>query len=286
MSRPAVSLVVPFTGAEGEARELLATLAGLDRAAGDELIVADNTASGVVARLDPEGIAVVAAAERRSASFARNAGAGAASGEWLLFTDADCVPPAGLLDEMLAPAVGERCGVVAGEVEGLSSQVAPLARWARSRRGSWVERHISAPPAPAGVTANLAVRRVAFEQLGGFRIGGGGDLDLCWRAAERGWQLEYRPEAVVAHRDRERWRELAAQAVAYGGHQRRLRELHGEAVPRVTLARHLARALGGGAAWAVRGERERASFKLADGVWAACEWWGWVTRGARARRAD
>lgn len=283
-----MSVVVPFLGDAGEARALLQTLARLRTAAGDALIVADNTPDGVVASLAGEstGVIVVSAADRRSASHARNLGAGAATGEWLLFIDADCDPPADLIDGYFADPLPDGCGIVAGEIEGAADQPAFLARWARSRRGSWVSHHLDWGPHPAGVTANLLVRRSAFEELGGFRIGGGGDLDLSWRAQEAGWGFAYRPEVVIRHRDRETLRELASQAVAYGGHQRHLRDLHGPSVPRATVLGELVRSLGGAAVWTARGRFEPAGFKLVDGCWAALFWWGWLTRGARARKAD
>lgn len=288
VSRPGVSVVVPFLGDADEARALLDTLATLRTAPGDELIVADNTPDGVVAATAAKdgGVTVVSAADRRSASHARNLGAAVASGEWLLFIDADCDPPEDLIDAYFTDPPPEGCGIVAGEIEGVPDQPAFLARWARSRRGPWVSHHLDFGPHPAGVTANLLVRRSAFEQLGGFRIGGGGDLDLSWRAQDAGWGFAYRPEVIIRHRDRETLRELASQAVAYGGHQHHLRDLHGPSVPRATILRELLRSLGGAAVWTARGRFEAAGFKLVDGYWATLFWWGWLTKGARARKAD
>jgi GT2 family glycosyltransferase len=286
VSRPAVSVVVPFLGDAVEAEALLARLASLETAPGDELIVADNTPAGIVAPLAAGRANIVEVADARSASHARNAGAGRASGEWLLFIDADCEPPPDLIEAYFRDPVGDRCGIVAGEIEGAPEQSAFLARWARSRRGHWVAHHLSWGPHPAGVTANLLVRRSAFEALDGFRIGGGGDLDLCWRAQEQGWEFAYRPEVVVRHRDRERLAELADQAIAYGGHQRHLRDLHGPGVPSPRPLAPLARSLGGAAVWTFRGRFEQARFKLVDGFWTTLEWWGWLSRGARARKAD
>jgi GT2 family glycosyltransferase len=281
-----VSVVVPFLGDAEEASALLAVLKRIELGPGDELIIADNTPDRIVAPIAGEPIEVVEAGDRRSASYARNAGAAAAGGEWLLFCDADCVPPADLLDAYFSQPPDERCAVVAGEVEGLDEQGAFLARWARSRRGRWVGHHLSRGPYPAGVTANLMVRRAAFEELGGFRIGGGGDLDLCWRAQGAGWGFVYRADVVVRHRDRERLSELVDQAIAYGGHQRRLRDLYGSVVAREPLLVPVARSLGAALAWTARGRLEQARFKLLDGCWACLQRWGWLTRGGRARRAD
>jgi glycosyltransferase involved in cell wall biosynthesis len=281
-----VSVVVPFLGDRAHARSMLTALAPLAATPGDELVIADNTAEGIVAPLAADGITVVAAGDVRSASHARNAGAATATREWLLFVDADCDPPGGLIDAYFVEPVNERCGVLAGEIAGDPGQDAALARWARSRRGHWVEHHLDSGPHPGGVTANLMVRRSAFERVEGFRLGGGGDLDLCWRIQENGWTFAYRPEALIHHRDRETLRELWEQGVSYGGHQRHLRAVHGPTVLRPRLFAPFLRSFGGSLVWAVRGDGERARFKLIDGFWAGAEAWGWLSRGARARRAD
>ena len=58
---------------------------------------------------------------------------------------------------------------------------------------------------PAGLAANLGVRRSAFESVGGFdedlRVGE--DIDLCWRLQFAGYRFAAVPEAVVAKRERE-----------------------------------------------------------------------------------
>lgn len=283
--RPPISVVLPFLGDEAEARRVLERLAAIRTGPGDEVIVADNTATGVMQ--PPEaGVAVVSVSDRRSASHARNRAAASASGEWLLFLDADCLVPEGLLDDYFEPPPGERCGIVAGEIVGDPSQDAPLARWARSRRGPWVAGLLAEGLRPAGVTANLLVRRAAFEQAGGFRLGGGGDLDLSWRLQDAGWELELRPHAVVRHRDRETLRELGEQARGYGSHRPRLRRAHGPVIARPALLRPLTRSLGGAVVWFVRGDRERARFALVDGFYFANAWFGALAGRPRRRRAD
>ena len=103
--RQSVSVIVPFLGDVAEGRALVERLSGLRRETGDELIVADNTSGGVVE--ETGGIRVVRAGEQRSATHARNAGAAAASGAWLLFLDADCLPGPDLLDAYFDPVPGE-----------------------------------------------------------------------------------------------------------------------------------------------------------------------------------
>ena len=93
--RATVSVVVPFFGDAAAADGRASWLTGLATGAGDELIVADNTPDGVFARAArrERDRVVVAATAERSSYHARNVGAAAAPGEWLLFIDADCRPP-------------------------------------------------------------------------------------------------------------------------------------------------------------------------------------------------
>jgi hypothetical protein len=67
-------------------------------------------------------------------------------------------------------------------------------------------------------TANCAVRRAAFDAVGGFRadVRSGGDADLCFRIRAAGWALEDRPEAVVLHRSRTSLRKLLRQRARHG----------------------------------------------------------------------
>ncbi len=263
---------------------MLAGLSRLHLEPDDELIVADNTAHGVVR--PPAGVEarVVRAPGRRSAFHARNAGAAVATGGWLLFTDADCEPPADLLERLTDPEPGERCGLVAGEAQGSEAQGALLARWARSRRGPIASHQLTLGPRPAGTTANLLVLRDAFEAVGGFcEVRSDADVELCWRIQERGWELEYRPSAVVAHRDPERLGAVVRQAAGYGAGRRWLRASYGPVAPAPPLVRPLVRALGGALAWALTLRLERAAFKLVDGAVAAASWWGYRFGDNRAR---
>jgi len=215
--RPAVTVIVPFFGDLEAARKMLAGLALLRLECGDQLIVADNTGAGLVEALAPAGVTVVSAPELRSSYRARNAGAARATGDWLLFVDSDCIPTESLVADYFgeppAPAVGALAGsIVAAPGDTLAE------RWAASRRLFAADLNAGLPGGPAAPTANLLVRRAAFEGLGGFVEGirSGGDFDFCWRLQEAGWALGWRPQAVVAHRNRSSLRALARQNRDWG----------------------------------------------------------------------
>jgi GT2 family glycosyltransferase len=71
---------------------------------------------------------------------------------------------------------------------------------------------------PAGLGANLAVRRDAFEKVCGFNEEPlpGEDIDLCWRLQLQGFRFAVAPEAVVAKRERAEFRLVFRQAYSYG----------------------------------------------------------------------
>jgi len=273
-----VSVIVPFAGEPAAADASISALRRLALGEGDEIIVVDNTPGGIVEAPKDGSVEVIRAPERPSAYFARNAGADRAGGEWLLFLDADCVPPASLLSDYFAERPAERTGVLAGELTGDVTQTALAARWSRSRRGLRTAQERARGPAPAGVTGNMAVRRTAWEEAGGFPgdVRSDADVELCWRLHAAGWQLEYRPEALVVHRDPERLAAIWRQAFGYGAGRRWIQRLHPETGRRPPLLAPLVRSVGGALVWAVTLRWESAAFKLLDGVAAAGLWWGYV----------
>ena len=212
MTRPSVSVVMPFAGELADARAAVARLLELDTQPGDQLILADNSG---VAPAAP-GVRVVDASGQRSPAHARNAAAAGASGDWILFLDADCVAPKGLLDAYFASPVGRDVGALAGEVVPLSGSTF-AERYGSSRSFLSQEAHLAHPFRPRAAAANLLVRRAAFEALGGFYEGvrAAEDTDFSWRLQQAGWGLELRPQAVVQHRYRATLRELRRQWRGY-----------------------------------------------------------------------
>jgi hypothetical protein len=285
-ARPAVSVVVPFLGTHGDAATLVEALGRLRTAAGDRIAVVDNTGAGTVAAPPGSGIEVVSAPVERSSYYARNAGAEDLDAPWLLFLDSDCRPPATLLDDYFEGRIDERCGIVAGGVVGAPAQEGLAARYARSRGQIGEEFHIRTGPHPAGVTANLLVRRAAWEEVGGFQEGvrSGADLEFCWRVQDAGWRLLHRPSARVEHLPPERLRGMARKARRHAAGRAWVNRRYPGAQPRPGTLRPVARAGAGSVLFLARGERERALFKLIDLVWAGSMLAGYLAGDNRAER--
>ena len=158
-----LSIVVP---AFNEALLLPDTLTAIRAAAGVfpdgawELIVCDNNSTDATADLARRAGARVVFEPVNQISRARNAGAAAAAGDWLLFIDADSRPSAGLLREVAA-ALDTPDLVYAGARMRMTPFHAGAWLFLRlwgvlSRLNGWA----------AG--SFLLVRRAAFQEVGGF----------------------------------------------------------------------------------------------------------------------
>ncbi|MBP8930742.1 MAG: glycosyltransferase [Paracoccus sp.] len=200
----AASVIVPVFRQWDMVRDLIAALGAQQPAlpATVEVILVNNGDAAEASGLTlPEGFRLLHC-DRPGSYAARNAGAAAASGVLLLFTDADCRPDPGWLAAHLAgfAAGGER--LLAGPVRMECGPRPTL--WARYDRlrgipqAAYVARGYAA-------TANLAVPRTIFRQLGGFSTThmSGGDAEFCHRARAAGYGIDLLENAVVAHPCRE-----------------------------------------------------------------------------------
>jgi GT2 family glycosyltransferase len=218
MSHPAgaISVIVPVHRHWELLPGLLAALAGQSFRDFD-LVLVNNDAPAAPPPLALPGTARIVPCAEPGSYAARKAGAAAARGGLLAFTDADCRPLPGWLAAFAAAASATE-GLLAGPVQ-MQAPRAPNAFAVYDLvRGIPQERYVSRGYA---TTANLALPRALFEALGGFdpHRRSGGDAEFCRRAGRAGHALALVPGAVVEHPCRTSWDELRWKARRIKGGQ-------------------------------------------------------------------
>jgi N-acetylglucosaminyl-diphospho-decaprenol L-rhamnosyltransferase len=203
------------------ARELVA-----DGLPADRIVVVDNgSGDASVDRLRSElpDCVVVALDENRGFARGNNIGAGALPGAGYLFVNSDAFVHASGSVRRLLEALGEaRVGVAVPRLLNANHSLQPSVVPASAPlpeliRASGLSRfvpnrlqpalgthwdHSESRPVQAATGAVIAVRGDVWQILGGFtesRFMYAEDLDLCWRARERGWRVQFVAEAQFVH---------------------------------------------------------------------------------------
>lgn len=242
----AVSVVVPVKDRPRELDRLLVAVRATAPDVGEVVVVDDGSRDPQRTRdtATRHGARTVAHPRSRGPAAARNTGAGAASGDVLVFLDSDVVPEPGWLAPLLAhladAAVGAAAPRIVAWTPGGGRRPGMVARY-EQRRSSL---DLGARPAPVTArsrvayvpSAALAVRREAFGR--GFRedMPVAEDVDLVWRIAAAGWRLRYEPAARVAHEHRDAMGAWLARKAYYGTGAAPLALAHPRRVPPIALA--------------------------------------------------
>ncbi|MFD1582816.1 glycosyltransferase family 2 protein [Microbulbifer halophilus] len=186
-----------------------------------DVLLVDNGSSEIVLPNQVEPNVRVLHCEKKGAYAARNYGVAHARGDWLVFTDADCLPAVDWISEIICVGKVEasRKFFLAGRVDSVTEEDQPSACEIYDLvRGIPQSHYVNRGYA---ATANLAVPRALIQEVGGFneQLFSGGDADFCRRATHKGFRIAYADSAVVGHRTRASWRAIATKARRVKGGQ-------------------------------------------------------------------
>ncbi|MCU0222711.1 MAG: glycosyltransferase [Acidobacteria bacterium] len=151
---------------------------------------------------------------------ARNAGARAARGEFLAFTDDDCIPEPDWLRQLERGFVQENAAVLGGAAINPFPDSTAAVTWELYLdflREYFQDASGNGLMLPSN---NLAYRREAFWSLGGFDetfpLAAAEDVDLAYRAVGAGLRQRYFDDARVWHHHRSTPRGYLRQQFRYG----------------------------------------------------------------------
>jgi glycosyltransferase involved in cell wall biosynthesis len=167
-------------------------------------------------------------------AMARQRGLETARGEVVVYLDDDVAPRSGWFSALIGPFEDHRVGVVAGAIEPVWPE-GRAPRWLpASQQPSFGRRPAEPPGADPPFGANMAVRRSAALDVGGFalelghtgtQLGLHEEADLAARLVDGGFACIDGPEAIVGHHIRPeqvRVRSVLMRAWAEGRSDRRL----------------------------------------------------------------
>jgi len=157
-----------------------------------ELIVCDNNSTDRTAELAAAGGATVVFEPVNQISRARNSGAAAAAGDWLVFVDADSQPSVGLFEEVVEQIRTGRC-IAGGSTVKIDAELPLAVRISRS--WNWLSRSFRLL---AG--SFVFCETAAFREVGGFNIElfASEELDLTRRLKRLGRRSGR--QVVILHR--------------------------------------------------------------------------------------
>jgi glycosyltransferase involved in cell wall biosynthesis len=233
-----VSVILPVRNAVSAVGSQLACLADQDYQGAWELVIADNGStdgSSAVAKANAgrlPRLVVVDASARPGVCFARNLGAQAASGDFLLFCDADDEVAPGWIAALTRGAPAS--DLVGGLLDPEALNDRPIRAW-RQWPNSTERLPVALDFLPYVVSANCGIWRDVLDAVGGWNEAYRGctDVELSWRSQLAGYRLGFAPDAVVRYRFRKTLRGLARQFFRIGAAESRLyRDFRGDGVRR------------------------------------------------------
>lgn len=203
-ARPLVSIIVPAYNEGKVIRHCVDSILGSAYGNRELILVDDGSTDDTLTQMreyeTQPGVTVLGRRNGGKAA-ALNAGLARASGEIVLFVDADGIFAPDTIDAMLSAFESERVGAVCGSDSpaNLDRLLPRLASLQTHVGTGFARRALSLINCLPIVSGNLgAFRRSVLEKTGPFLEGFiGEDLELTWRVHKAGYRVAFQPRATV-----------------------------------------------------------------------------------------
>ncbi len=213
-----VSVVVPVYNGEATISQTVECLLQQSLAPREIIVIDDGSTDRTADVLKPFANQILYTfKENGGPASARNLGVKLASGDFVAFTDSDCLPERDWLRELVAAFDSDEIAGVGGAVKGIDD----------GHIGQYVDAMRLMEPAENQfgeieylITANACFRRDALLAVGlfdeRFRKPGGEEPALCRQIRELGFRFDFAEDAVVLHHHRQTIKSFLRTLSNYG----------------------------------------------------------------------
>jgi glycosyltransferase involved in cell wall biosynthesis len=281
------SVVIPTHNGAATLGDQLSALATQKVDRPFEVLVVNNQSTDATeeiarAAMDRLPLRVVRAFAGAGVSYARNAGTAEASGDRVLYCDADDVVRPGWVQAMTEAL--DSYDIVGGvnDVTRINSTTVQAL--------SWHPAMDALPTAmkylPYAIGSNMGVRKAVLDALGGFDetyVGGHEEVDFAWRAQEAGHSIGFVPDAIIDYRLRDTMKGVMKQRHGYGRSYAQLYSRFRHApIPRNRFRREIRSLLSGLADLPQAVRQRRIPLWLAGAAWTTGRWRGSLAARVRS----
>jgi GT2 family glycosyltransferase len=234
-----VSIIIPTKNNADILERCLTSIRYLDYPKDEiEVIIVDGHSSDDTVEIAKKYGCRIVYEEEGTIGGARNIGVERSSGDYIVFTDADCVVDRDWLKNLLREFKDEKVASVGGpnitpdddtEFAKCVGVILELLSKPGARYTLNADRVLEVYHNP---TCNSAYRRGVFQEVGGFnpKLVTCDDEELDYRIREKGYSILFTPHAKVYHYRRSTWKKFAKMAWNYGIGRAQAIKLHRELV--------------------------------------------------------
>lgn len=247
---PPVSIIVPVRNEEATVEKLLNSIFNLDYPDYEVIIIDDGSRDRTSEVLQKfQGRIKVIRTDGIGPSAARNLGIKEAKGEFIAFTDGDCLVDKNWLKELISGFNGEEIAGVGGDqlspeddiafaklINRFMKAIGFVTEYVKQSTGEELQETEHNP------TCNVMYKKEIFAKVGYFSEGlwPGEDVELDYRIKKAGYRLLFNPRAVVYHYRPRNLKKFVLMMYKYGLVQALLFKRHGlfrrmQFIPVITL---------------------------------------------------
>ena len=231
---PKISVVIPVYNCRETIRKCLNALAALDHSSFEVIVVDDGSTDGTAEICEAFPGTKVIRLDRGGPSCARNVGISQAQGEFVAFTDGDCIVDRKWLAELEKGFGRPEVAGVGGDQKSPEDETTTGKRIQEFLKligfmTDYIKTASTMRETEHNPSCNVMYRKSALAEVGGFdeELFPSEDVELDLKIRRRGYGLLYNPAAVVGHYRPGNYRDFASMMKRYGGSQRYLVARHG-----------------------------------------------------------